>query len=499
MTIRNAISVEEHNTAGEIRTLCVRRRFRTPPLEDASSVDGTVASRIRPLFARPLFHDSLVREDGDADLAVIGNANSTWEESQKAYKRLLSRHRAQADRLRAQMWAARTERHSFLKLQGRYQRSFSVRLVHAAEQNARVAPRFRRAPHQVVILAASMNISTPSSEPVRIKEKRKPNGAVRYIHQFGVEGRARQSIARSSAEPLAEFHPAQFDVAGRGGLHGLMRAAKADIDMFGFTWAIELDVRTAFQSVAEAACLEPHVRQVAPEILRHTILTETETYEHTSKITDIITRLTTGAAQIRSGLPTGALSSSLFFAIIVGRVLRQVEQRANVRVYSIADNLLVLATNRRAAEETAMTIGAAFQREPTGRFGLHVKPTRRLDWGFEFLGHHLKRQHGQVHIRPGKKGMSQFARRIQIAALLGIADPSCVQAAVQEQVAFFKAAFRECTDIDWLAAGHADWIVAGILNALSPNVCIPYRSLLLDLLDQRLSRGPSSGRRPSTS
>ncbi|MFX5957078.1 hypothetical protein ABTF01_22030, partial [Acinetobacter baumannii] len=79
---------------------------------------------------------------------------------------------------------------------------------------------------------------------------------------------------------------------------------------------------------------------------------------------------------------------------------------------------------------------AAFQREPTGRFGLHVKPTRRLDWGFEFLGHHLKRQHGQVHIRPGKKGMSQFARRIQIAALLGIADPSCVQAAVQEQVAF---------------------------------------------------------------
>lgn len=434
--------------------------------------------RIRAMWPRSLFEGTRIQHTKCINLSVIGNPDAPIEAVRSAYRRLLARHKVQADRLYSQMVDARDDRHRFLVLQKRYQRSFSVRLVETAKQNLRVDPRFRVAPHRVIITAASLNVFSPLREPVSVKEVRKPNGGRRYIHRFGVEGRARQAIAAKSARPIAEFHPAQFDVEGRGGAPGLIRAVTTDIDTIGYSWAIELDVRAAFQSVAEATCIEPHMREIAPDILRHTVLNNSTAITHSSTLRDIMSRLKE-AGKIRSGLPTGSLSSSLFFAIIMGRVLRRCVFHADSRVYSAADNVLVLGKTRRAAVETAMTIVAAFRREPTGQFGLHTKPARRLDWGFEFLGRRIRRRLGHITVRPGNKGFRQFAKRVRDAANNCLPTGAEIDCRIERLTKSFVAAFPDCTSIDLVAAGFADRVVVDFLLATPGTAGIRYNSMLV--------------------
>jgi hypothetical protein len=318
----------------------------------------------------------------------------------------------------------------------------------------RAAKKFRKSkrPDAATIKAIAQKIDPwkGTQEPVAVSfKKKKSNPEKRRITMnFGIENCAFQYLILMVLEKTADLHPHQY--ATKGGVHpAIMQVAKAMSD--GNLHAVELDIKDCYPSFVEEAIpdLLPLPKKVTEHtaICRHLNLTigNLDDLFGTASIftQDLL-------AQARRGIPQGSAASNLIAEILLAKVVNQSPIAG--RVFSYADNILILGQNEDDVKSTQLALESALKAHPAGPLVPNAKTFKSGD-PIDFLGHRLTYKSGKVLIEPSPANLKTFEKTLTsgLSAILQKTTPIAVRRAKIKRLRTFirswVAAFKSCDGI----------------------------------------------------
>jgi hypothetical protein len=266
-------------------------------------------------------------------------------------------------------------------------------------------------------LARSLNVRRDSGEPVRISWKQKSSGGWRPICAFGVRERAIQYLIKSALEAAGCGRPEQYNLPGRSKDQLIKKAA--DWMEGGFEWAVLLDIKDCFGSLATEGlkeCLplprattERHIAFGHLRLRHH----RRNRRRYTRKIVPIPAQSSPSSIG-RTGIPQGSAVSSLVAAHALSDLFDLIPDGSPFGQFG--DDIVVFARTRSEACTILKALEDALSKHPCGPIGLRRKEIASCREGFEFLGYFLWKVEERAMVRPSDRNREKFWRRL-IAAL----------------------------------------------------------------------------------
>jgi hypothetical protein len=261
---------------------------------------------------------------------------------------------------------------------------------------------------ELVEMVRHLNARYGTTEPVNLHYKRKRDGSARPICDFGFQNRVLQQLVLTALEAGASFHPAQFNVAGRGGTHAAKRALRDAYASGHYKYVVQVDVRNCFPSFTATGVAEslPIPRQVTNAVVMLDNLQVTPTY--TSARARHHHRAEPPAM---TGLPQGSICSTIVQSILLKPLLDVVPATAFAAMW--ADNLIVLCRTRAEAERTIMDLHQAARSLPSGPVQLTDGGVGRVSSKTEFIGSVFQRRKGRPLIAPSPRAKGDYAASVR--------------------------------------------------------------------------------------
>ncbi len=97
--------------------------------------------------------------------------------------------------------------------------------------------------------------------------------------------------------------------------------------------------------------------------------------------------------------------------MITSRLAWQIPK--NIRLFNYADDFLVMGETEFATNAAADALGEAIALLPGGHFSPHRFPTRRVEDGFEFLGHSLTMRSDGLEVTPTLTNIDRLYERLE--------------------------------------------------------------------------------------
>jgi hypothetical protein len=341
-----------------------------------------------------------------------------------------------------------------------YLNSFDAKLMAVRRAYEQLPIHLRPDKAELPAIAQRIDPWKGSSEEVRVHYKRKssdPNDR-RPIMNFGIENRALQYLVLGVLEKLFQPHPRQYH--NKGVTLAVSQVAKAMAD--GTVYAYELDITNCFQSFdgKKLASLIPLPKEVTDQVI---ISQHLNLKGATNNIYDPIgpadgdesLKLIPALAHARRGIPQGSAASSIVAEMVLALSLNAVPELG--RVFSYADNVLLLSTSKNNAVTMMKALRSALEAHPVGRLRPKVK---FFDAGepIDFLGHRLTRLNEKVHIAPTLENQEKFEARVvhHLALLkqkLSDRERREINSELRSYLMSWTANFRLCNGIKQITAG----------------------------------------------
>jgi Reverse transcriptase (RNA-dependent DNA polymerase) len=299
-----------------------------------------------------------------------------------------------------------------------------------------------------------------TDEPVAVSYKKKKSNPDkrRTVMSFGIENRALQYLILMVLEKTADLHPHQY--ATRGGVHAAIKQVTAALSD-GYTHVVEIDIKDCYASFAgeKIADLLPLPKKVTQHIAicRHLNLVpgNLDDLFGTASIftTDML-------AEVRQGIPQGSAASNLIAEILLCNLVEN--QCPDVgRVFSYADNILLMAKDEAGVKSMTLALRKALKSHPAGPLVPTAKQFKPGD-PVDFLGHRLTIKGHLVRVDPSPWRTHEFKQRLKsgLALIREKAAPINVRfAKVKELKTYVRqwtSAFKCCHEIGsrkefWLA------------------------------------------------
>jgi len=264
-----------------------------------------------------------------------------------------------------------------------------ARFVAAEAENQELDASERHSLVDLIALVKRLNARHGTDEPVRVYLKPKSSGGARSICQFGFRNKVLQRMVLMALEAGTRFHPAQFNVPGRGGLPAAKQAVHEAYASGVYKYVVQMDVRNCFPSFTATGVAEnlPVPRQVTNAVIMmdnlQVILSSSYQPSHHHRVEQPTV----------TGLPQGSVCSPIVQSILLKPLLDVVPPSARAVMW--ADNMIVLFRTRAEAEQTIMDLHEAARRLPSG-------PVQLIDGGIGlvsgkqiFLGSAFQRRKGR--------------------------------------------------------------------------------------------------------
>lgn len=173
----------------------------------------------------------------------------------------------------------------------------------------------------------------------------------------------------------------------------------------------------------------------------------------------------------RLGIPQGSASSSIVSAYCMSRL--QWAPIEGVTLLNIADDFLLLATNKEARAKGVDVLVAAVGNLPSGKFNIELMSKRTASQGICFLGHEMQMRDGVLRTCPSIWSHDNLLRKLSsierglskliyvIGSPYGEGEKASAITELARYLAIingWRAAFSECDEIDLLLAdAHDSW------------------------------------------
>lgn len=249
-----------------------------------------------------------------------------------------------------------------------YHRSFAAKVKAVDTANKRRRPEHRLTDQQIIRQAATLNPWKHEDEPVPIDAEPKSDGGWRLITKLKVRRKALAYMAARVLSTTATDDPRIYSSPGRGGCPRAAKNIKAAMKD-GYVRAVKIDIRNFFANLDHDG-LRRMLRQRLPAAVVDNVILPT-TYEWTLEpLTrrgdadiDQITRhtahkleeqtgeqylydtLSEGEMIVRwvgRGIAQGSPASAIVAQIVIADILGRLRRDVDVRVFAIADDILVM-------------------------------------------------------------------------------------------------------------------------------------------------------------
>ena len=339
----------------------------------------------------------------------------------------------------------------------------------AIAANRKLKARDRGTLEDCLKLAATLDFTTPIPEIVRVWPQPKSKGGYRMICKFGLTHRTAQDMVARIMN--VHFVPRPFQYSHLG-IHAAIEDAKAFINK-GYTFAAHFDIKDYFGSFDPETL--PTELPVAKHVVEHAVigrhmemglkqgLKQAHAYSAPS--------LSTLLEKARLGIPQGSASSSIVSAFCMSRL--QWAPIEGVALLNVADDFLLLATNRDARGKEVDALVAAVGSLPSGKFNIELISKRTVSQGISFLGHEMQMKEGVLRTCPSIWSHDNLLRKLgsierglgKLIYVIGSPFGEGEKAAAITELARYlaiingwRAAFSECDEIDLLLADpHDSW------------------------------------------
>ena len=335
-------------------------------------------------------------------------------------------------------------RRGFLKrLINIYITSYDVRLTCVHQANLK-CKKCRRLPlRDLAAIAHNVNLLRPCAEPVNTFRVPKDDGGVREISVPTITNKARSKILASVLKLARDQVPGNAYYTGNGGRSAAVERVTELVADRDNKWLVEQDIVDFFGSFDEAAVVEmlQDLLPIDPRAVVYTALASQMNYpsesrrgrqggrsnflrtrkrSHTTRTrrqTGIVphpfgspvhintesTKVTPTAGKDRCGLPQGFPASPLIAELLVTPSLAG---RAVIYADNVIDTFATLAEVR----ENDKALVAVLADHRAGPFQLKTPTIRRLDWGADVLGTHIRKKQGTVTTGPTEAALARFYR-----------------------------------------------------------------------------------------
>lgn len=277
---------------------------------------------------------------------------------------------------------------------GQLLNSFHAKFAAVEAANRRLRPAARRPVEQVIELAQTLDLWSPSSERATIRSVPKPRGGHRYVVAFGIENRARQILVSWALKPWILPKLLHQQNALNGGRDRAIQKIAQTIEEERHTYAVELDIKDCFGSISidwlkehlplppnvtQAVCAADQINLVALDIHAGTCPTS------------------------RQGLPQGSAVSPIIAEYVLARILREAPEGVAFQAY--VDNIFVSAPDEIGARQHQQTLERLFEAHPAGLLRVHSHGPQRIENGLPVLGYVLLlvRRRVRIGIRYGRE------------------------------------------------------------------------------------------------
>jgi hypothetical protein len=342
---------------------------------------------------------------------------------------------------------------------GQYLKSYDAKLVAAKEAFRKMG---RPAPKaHIEAVAAKLLPWQGSSEPARLFMKKKGNGELRPIMNFGLENRSLQYLVKAALLTTANLHPHQY---GSVGVHAAIAHVVKLMEQ-GYVWSVEIDIENCFPSFKEERLYE--FLPLPKEVIRHVIMAS-----HLNIVSGNLYDLfgpaehgvdpilaTDVLAEARQGIPQGSAASNIVAEMLLASLFKTLP---NVGVaIGYADNTLLMATNKTDLLTITEAFRSAVKAHPVGLLRPKIKGTSKPGDPVDYLGYRLTLVGGKVKIEPDpdhdavfegemKKGVSRLAE-----SKLPTVERQKIAKNLRRKVTSWTGAFQLC---DGIADRRAGWL-----------------------------------------
>lgn len=320
-------------------------------------------------------------------------------------------------------------------------------------------------------IAASVDLSKPISEPVRIHAKSKHGGGFRVISDFGIEHRTRQHMI---GDVMREYHHPQPWQFGMRGVHRAIEAVRDQV-VAGTAYVAHLDITEFFGSFDFDQL--PNELPIPPDVVESAVLgryTETK-LDQSSAPKGHASPQTVSAlhSKARQGLPTGSSCSPIIADYVLSRLAWQIAEPG--ALVNVVDNLLVLAPTASDLQARIGKLHEAIGQLPGGQFKLHTIQIGETTKAFNFLGHTFTTGVSGLRIRASAANQERLFRVLQrndgvySSAMYGLhsKDITLAKRALVEMYAFadgWLKAFRMIDEINEFRV----WVMGEIKSQAEP-------------------------------
>lgn len=353
-----------------------------------------------------------------------------------------------------------------------------VRLACAIAANSRLKPRKRRTLETCLMMPASLSFDEPISEKVEVFAKRKPDGGVRAMQEFGLKHRTAQEMISRIIAIHHKPRPFQFALEGsQKAIQTIKCLANA-----GYVHAAHFDIKNHYGSfeLEKLQDLLPLPKEVVRNAvcgryMEHVLApgkhgkTDLGSQKHSASApygssTSCASspQTTTLLTQARQGIPQGSGSSPKVAEFSTSRLAFK---GAAAMAPNYADNFLLLAESKSALKTAKEKLVAAMGDLPGGSFNLVLKDERALSQGIQFIGHELLMKDGALQAWPTWTKqetlfyrLQSYERRLEPALMVGnVFDMNSVIDTLARMYAMlvgWESAFSACDEINEITAAH---------------------------------------------
>ena len=281
--------------------------------------------------------------------------------------------------------------------------SYSCKLAALHHANRRVEPSRWVSDEQLEVIAANLNLWTPSEERALVWSAPKSSGGHRLFISYGLRDRAKQILVKWTMESWIRqrLMPQQHHL--NGGRPAAVRATSTTIEEGGHRYGIELDIRDCYGSISTQWLKEalPLPTQVIDYVCTAGHLT----------LVPMDTMASSHLQRCRRGLPQGSAVSPLLAEFVVASVLATVPQGIDLQVY--VDNVFCSARSREELRRDELALKHCFAVHPSGFFAVRASQVQDLKDGFAVLGYNIERRWRKAVIRVSDARHSAFACRVE--------------------------------------------------------------------------------------
>ena len=324
-----------------------------------------------------------------------------------------------------------------------YITSYNVRLAHVYRANLKRKKHLRLPLRDLAHKAHEVDLLRPCAEPVKTFRVPKEGGGTREITAPGMLNMARSMILASVLKLARDRIPGNAYYTGNGGRSAAIKVVEELVANPDNKWLVENDIADFFGSFDEANIIVMlrEVLPLDPRAVAYTALASHMNYPSESKRgkqggrTNFLrarkrphttrTRRQTGivpypngcsvssgirsikeiptAGKDRCGLPQGFPASPIIAELLVAPSLAG-------RGVIYADNIMNTFATLAEVRENDKALMAVLADHRAGPFKLKPHTIRRLDWGADVLGIHIKKRQGSLTTGPTERALKKFLK-----------------------------------------------------------------------------------------